>query len=214
MALQEGTLAVSTGNVGDTVGAGTGAAPGPEALHAWKQVAARAPVAAVPDNVVIGLGSGSTAELMVDALAMRVREGLRVTGIPSSERIRTLAAGHGIPLAELNAVDALTLSIDGADEVTLPRLDLVKRRGVALLLEKLIAAASRFRVIIVDASKLSSGLLTRYAVPIEVMPFGWRHTAGRLVALGAQPTLRLASSASGAEPTALPYVTDGGHYIL
>ena len=204
-------MAVSTDNVG---GAGSSAAPSPELLREWKQAAARAAVATVPDGAVIGLGSGSTAEIMVEELAARVREGLHVTGVASSERIRELAAGRGVPLAELNAVDALTLSIDGADEVALPRLDLVKGLGGALLREKLIAGASRYRIIIVDASKLSSGPLTHHAVPVEAVPFGWRHTAGRLVALGTRPLLRLASGADPADPAAAPYVTDGGHYIL
>jgi ribose 5-phosphate isomerase A len=198
----------------DEQGATSSAAPSPETLREWKRAAALAAVATVPDGAVIGLGSGSTAELMVEELAARVRDGLRVTGIPSSERIRALAAERSIPLAELNAVDTVTLSIDGADEVALPRLDLVKGRGGALLHEKLVAGASHYRIIIVDASKLASGLLARHQIPVEVEPFGWRHTAGRLVALGARPTLRLTPGADAASQAASPYVTDGGHYIL
>ena len=180
----------------------------------WKRAAARAAVAAIPDGAVIGLGSGTTAEIMVEELAARVAGGLRVTGVPTSERIGEVAARLGIVLADLNAVDTLTLSIDGADEVALPRLDLIKGLGGALLREKLIASASRFRLIIVDASKLSNGTLARHAVPVEVVPFGWRHTAGRLVALGGRPLLRRALDADPADPNAAPYVTDGGHYIL
>jgi ribose 5-phosphate isomerase A len=189
-------------------------AGGGEPTVEWKRVAARAAVAAIPDGAIIGLGSGTTSEIMVEELAARVAGGLRVTGVPTSERIGEIAARLGIVLADLNAVDTLTLSIDGADEVALPRLDLIKGLGGALLREKLIAAASRFRMIIVDASKLSNGTLARHAVPVEVVPFGWRHTAGRLVALGGRPLLRRALDADPADPNAAPYVTDGGHYIL
>jgi ribose 5-phosphate isomerase A len=186
----------------------------PQQQQSWKLEAARAAVAAVPDGAVLGLGSGTTAELMLHALAERVRLGLRVVGVPTSQRTQQLAAALGIPLADLDEVATLDLSIDGADEVLLPALDLIKGRGGALLREKLIAAASRFRVIIVDASKLSNGTLARHAVPVEVVPFGWRHTAGRLVALGGRPLLRRALDADPADPNAAPYVTDGGHYIL
>jgi ribose 5-phosphate isomerase A len=180
----------------------------------WKRQAARAAVAAIPDGAVIGLGSGSTAEMMIEELALRVAAGLRVTGVPTSEHVRALAGGKSIPLADLNEVDTLTVSIDGADEVAFPRLDLIKGHGGALLREKLIASASRYRVIIVDVSKLAAGPLARNAVPVEVVPFGWRHTAGRLVVLGARPVLRRAAGADPADPNAAPFVTDGGHYIL
>lgn len=178
-----------------------------------KTAAARAAVAGVPDGAIIGLGSGTTAEIMLGELAARVREGLRVTGVPTSERTRTLAASLGIPLVELDAVDALTLSIDGADEVTLPRLDLIKGRGGALLREKLTATASRFRIIIVDATKLVPALATTQPVPVEIVPFGWRHTAGRLAALGAEPALRLTGDVTAGDGPP-PFLTDGGNYIL
>lgn len=185
-----------------------------DATTEWKRQAARAAVAVVQDGAVIGLGSGTTSEIMVEELAVRVRGGLRVLGVPTSERIREVATQAGIPLADLNDVNEITLSIDGADEVALPRLDLIKGLGGALLREKLIAAASRFRMIIVDETKLTNGPLARHAVPVEVVPFGWRHTAGRLVALGGQPNLRRAARADPNDPAAAPFVTDGGHYIL
>lgn len=176
-----------------------------------KREAAAAAVEAVPSGAVLGLGSGSTAELMVRALAERVRAGLRVTGVPTSERTRALAAAEGIPLADLDEVAALDMSIDGADEVLLPGLELVKGRGGALLREKLVASASRFRVIIVDASKIVTALASHAPIPVEVAPFGWRHTAARLIALGARPTLRPARPDA---PGGAPYVTDGGNYIV
>lgn len=181
--------------------------------HNHKTAAARAAVASVPDGAIIGLGSGTTSEIMLGELAARIREGLRVTGVPTSERTRTLATSLGIPLVELDEVETLTLSIDGADEVTLPRLDLTKGRGGALLREKLTAMASRFRIIIVDASKVVPALATTQPVPVEVVPFGWRHTMRRLAALGAEPVLRAAGAiVEGDDPP--PFVTDSGNYIL
>lgn len=195
----------------DGTGAGAGAShPSAEVRAAWKLAAARAAVAAIPNDAVIGLGTGTTADLMLVELAARVRrEGLRVTGIPTSERTRAEAARLGIPLADINDDLAISLSIDGADEVTLPQLDLIKGRGGALLREKLIAASSRFRVIIVDASKVVTTLASHSPIPVEVVAFGWRRTAERLAELGARPALRPAR-----DDPARPFVSDEGHYIL
>ncbi|MGH2514627.1 MAG: ribose-5-phosphate isomerase RpiA [Ktedonobacterales bacterium] len=196
-------------------GSTVSAMPGAETLTEWKRLAARAAVAAVPDGAVLGLGSGSTAEIMLTELAERMRQGLRVTGVPTSERIRTLATSLQIPVLELDAAPSLTLSIDGADEVLLPQLSLIKGLGGALVREKLIAASSTFRIIIVDASKLVPSLATHAPVPVEVIPFGWRHTASRLAALGCEPALRPArDAATTADPPAAPFVTDGGNYVL
>jgi ribose 5-phosphate isomerase A len=182
--------------------------PGERAAE--KLAAAHAAVETIPDGAVIGLGSGTTAEIMLQELGARVRAGLHVTGVASSERTATLAASLGIPLTDLDSVEALTLSIDGADEVMLPHLHLVKGRGGALLREKLVAAASRFRIILVDSSKVVTTLATHFPIPVEVVPFGWRHTAGRITALGGQPILR--PMAKG--PVETPFVTDGGNYVL
>ncbi|HEX9068118.1 MAG TPA: ribose 5-phosphate isomerase A, partial [Ktedonobacterales bacterium] len=152
------------------------------------------------------LGTGSTAELLVRAVAERVRTGLRVTGVPTSERTQALAASLGIPLADLDAVDTLDLSIDGADEILLPALDLIKGHGGALLREKLVAQVSQRRIIIADATKVVSSLGAQTRVPVEVVRFGWRHTAQRLAALGVAPALRQHSGGA--------FVTDGGNYIL
>lgn len=188
----------------------SGGGPSAETIRVWKRAAASAAVAAVPDGAYLGLGSGTTAELMLEELAGRVRAGLRMVGVPTSERTRALAAAHGIPLAGLDDVPRLDMSIDGADEIVLPGLDLIKGRGGALLREKLIAAASNFRVIVGDATKLVPSLALYHPIPVEVVPFGWQHTAQRLLALGARPERRrLAPDAAAA-----PFVTDGGHYLL
>lgn len=184
-----------------------------DSTHAAKAAAARAAVAEIPEGAVIGLGTGTTAQLMLEALAERVRQGLRVTGVPTSERTRSSAAALGIPLTTLDAVTELTLSIDGADEVSLPGLHLVKGRGGASLHEKLVATASRRRLIIVDASKLVELLGSAAPIPVEVIPFGWRQTAERITRLGGHPALRPRdTAATGADST--PYITDGGHYML
>jgi ribose 5-phosphate isomerase A len=194
-----------------------GDAADPDPFAALKVEAAHAAVDVIPNGAVIGLGSGTTAEAMLRELAARMRQGLQVTGVPASQRTANLATSLGIPLVELDEVPALTVSIDGADEVTLPNLHLVKGGGGALLREKLIAAASQFRVIIADASKLVPALGTMHPIPVEVTPFGWRHTSARLAALGCQPVLRVvtpAGSTSADNAASRPFVTDGGNYIL
>lgn len=202
--------------MGENVGmGGPSGATTPEAILAWKRAAARAAVEEASDGALIGLGTGSTALVMLEALAERTRHGLRVTGVPTSERTRHAAIALGIPVITLDDVDELTLSVDGADEVTLPHLDLIKGRGGASLYEKLVATASRRRLIIVDQTKLVGALGGAAHVPIEVIPFGWRQTSARIARLGGQPALRMMMSATGdstASPT--PYVTDGGHYML
>lgn len=186
--------------------------PDEQQRQAWKQAAAQAAVEQeISDGMVIGLGTGSTADLMLEALAMRMRQGLRVTGVATSERTRATAQRLSIPLAELDDVLALHLSIDGADEVTLPALDLIKGRGGALLREKLVAVTSQRRIIIVDDSKIVGTLASQHPIPVEVDRFGWRHTSARLAALGATVQRRMAS---GDYTLNAPFISDGGHFVL
>lgn len=191
---------------------------GQDSLHdrvsEWKRAAARAAVGEVADGTIVGLGSGSTAELMVEELAARVRQGLRVTGVPSSERTAALAAGLGIPLLSLTDAPDLDLNIDGADEVSVPELALIKGRGGALLREKLVAAASRRRLIVVDDSKLVAALGARHPLPVEVVAFGWVHTARRLEAIGLRPERRMVAGTTQHGAALQPFMTDGGNYIL
>ncbi|HEX5441018.1 MAG TPA: ribose-5-phosphate isomerase RpiA [Ktedonobacterales bacterium] len=180
--------------------------------QAWKREAAQAAVAReVTDGMIIGLGTGTTADIMLEALAERVRQGLRITGVATSERTRAEAQRRGISLADLDDVLTLHLSIDGADEVTLPTLDLVKGRGGALLREKLVAVTSQRRIIIVDDSKIVTTLASQHPVPVEVDRFGWRHTSARLAGLGATVQRRMAS---GDYALNAPFISDGGHYVL
>lgn len=178
--------------------------------EAWKRAAAVAAVAEVASAMTVGLGTGSTAELFVRALAERVAQGLTMTGVPTSNRTAALARSLGIPLVDLDAVDMLDISFDGADEVTLPGLDLIKGRGGALLHEKFVALASRRRIILVDETKVVSALGAGTVIPTEAAQFGWRHTAARLAALGCQVTLR---PLAGSQP-ATPFITDSGNYTL
>jgi ribose 5-phosphate isomerase A len=172
---------------------------------AMKRRAARQAAALVQNGMVVGLGSGSTARLLVEALAENVRQGLRITGVPTSEATAAQAAAAGIPLTTLEMQPSLDLVIDGADEVD-PDLNLIKGLGGALLREKIVASATDRLVIIVDESKLVRRLGEHSPVPVEVVPFGWTRAWAQLEALGAQPERRMAGDE--------PFVTDGGHYIL
>jgi ribose 5-phosphate isomerase A len=143
----------------------------------------------------------------VDAIGKRVREGLRIIGIPTSEQTGEQARRLQIPLATLDQHPRIDMDLDGADEVELGTLHLSKGGGGNLLREKLVAIASAQLVIIVDERKLVKELGSRFPVAVEVVPFGWQTTAQRLKDLGANPTLRLQADGQ-------TFITDGGHYIL
>jgi ribose 5-phosphate isomerase A len=174
----------------------------------WKKAAAEAAAKLVETGMVVGLGTGSTAAFVVSELGRRVaQEGLRIVGIPTSERTAEHARSLKIPLATLAEHTEIDLTIDGADEVERGTLYLIKGHGGALLREKIVAAASKRMAVVADETKLVEHLGTHFSVPVEVVPFGWQATERKLRQLGANPTLRL-----GADKK--PYVTDGGHYIV
>lgn len=160
----------------------------------------------IKPGMIVGLGTGSTANAFVRALGARVGEGLSITGIPTSFETETLARSLNIPLAELNAVDTVDLCVDGADEID-PNLNVVKGRGGALLFEKLVARRADRYIIIATDEKLVNQLGTRLPLPVEIVPLGWKHTARELERLGLTPELRTGESGE-------PYRTDGGHYII
>jgi ribose 5-phosphate isomerase A len=172
-----------------------------------KRAAALRAIEEVEDGMILGLGTGSTAAFVVEGLAARVAAGLRVVGIPTSERTATQARGLGIPIATFAEYQQLDMTIDGADEVELGTLNLIKGLGGALLREKIVAAASRRLVIVVDQEKLVEKLGEHTPLPIEVTPFGWQATAMTLAALGCVPERRYV-------PGEQPFVTDGGNFIL
>lgn len=171
-----------------------------------KQAALRA-VEFVEDGMVVGLGTGSTAYFVVEGLGARVKEGLKITGIPTSERTATQARSLGIPLATFAEHQSIDLTIDGADEVERRSLNLIKGLGGALLREKIVAAASQRLVIVVDQEKLVDQLGDHTPVPVEAVQFGWQATAAALTRLGAEPVLRHAHEDH-------PFITDGGNYTL
>jgi ribose 5-phosphate isomerase A len=170
-----------------------------------KRAAATRAAALVMPGMVLGLGSGSTAELVLEALAARVAQGLRVVGIPTSRRTEARARQLGLTLTDFAAHRRIDLTLDGADEVERGTLNLIKGRGGALLREKIVAAASARMVAVVDETKLVERLGAHVPLPVEIVPFGWQVTLERLAASGAVPTLRCADAS--------PFVTDSGNYI-
>ena len=172
-----------------------------------KRAAALRAIEEVEDGMIVGLGTGSTAAFVVEGLAARVADGLQVVGVPTSERTAAQARRLGIPIATFAEHQRLDLTIDGADEVALGTLDLIKGLGGALLREKIVAAASNRLIIVVDQEKLVERLGEHTPVPVEVTKFGWQVTASALARLGCTPERRYTSGEQ-------PYVTDGGNYIL
>ena len=178
-----------------------------------KENAAHAALEFVQDGMTIGLGSGSTAEIFIEALGERIAGGMKLKGVPTSKRTAECAVEAGVPLIEPDKVNRINLTVDGADEVD-PAFNLIKGGGACLLREKIIASASERMVVIIDDSKMVE-TLGAFPLPIEVDPFGMALTAEQiydaLLVTGcadAQTVLRQAKDGSG------PLVTDGGNYIL
>jgi ribose 5-phosphate isomerase A len=178
---------------------------------AMKRLAAAEAVKLVEPEMTLGLGTGSTAAHFIDLLGERVRGGLAVTGVPSSEDTRRRALAAGIDLVEPDETTVIDLAVDGTDEVDL-RLNLIKGGGGALLREKIIASAARRFVVIADASKRVAEL-GAYPLPVEIDRFAFGLTVRRvreaLAASNLPGKLRLRMGRQGA-----PFLSDGGHYIL
>jgi ribose 5-phosphate isomerase A len=177
----------------------------------YKRDAAAAALDYVRPGMRLGLGTGSTARPFVEMLGERVRAGLDVIAVPTSEATRQQAEQCGIRLTTLDETPELDLTVDGADEIA-PDLTLIKGGGGALLREKIVASASARMVVIADASKWVA-TLGRFPLPIEVVPFGLRATeravAAALAATGNAGALTLRRDKAGHA-----FVTDGGHFIL
>jgi len=175
-----------------------------------REAAARA-VDQVSAGMRLGLGTGSTAKHFVELLGERVRAGLRVVGVPTSEATRTLAEQVGVPLTTLEETPELDLTVDGADEIA-PDLTVIKGGGGELLREKIVAAASAKMIVIADESKWVA-TLGRFALPIEVMPFGLgatrRAIEKAIAAAGCAGPLKVRQGKDGHA-----FVTDGGHWIV
>jgi len=172
-----------------------------------KEAAGRAAAELVRDGMIVGLGTGSTVRFALERLAERVRnERLALRGVPTSLDTERKARALGIPLVGLDEVEAIDLTIDGADEID-GRFDMIKGGGGALLREKVVAALSKREVIVVDRSKVVERLGVRFALPVEVVPFARAAVARRIAAMGAAWTLRMRDGQEVA-------LTDNGNEIL
>ncbi len=169
-----------------------------------KQHAAEAAVEYVKDGMIVGLGTGSTTEFAVKKLGERVRDGLAIRGIPTSDVTKVQAEEEGIPLIDFSETMYIDLTIDGADEIDI-NLNMIKGGGAALLREKIVASASKEEIIIVSHEKFVKQLGS-FPLPVEVIPFGWQVIFNQLETLGGSPDLRLKKGQ--------PLQTDQGNYII
>jgi ribose 5-phosphate isomerase A len=170
-----------------------------------KKAAAERALEFIPDSSVVGLGTGSTVKYLLEGLANRIRQGLRINGVPTSRGTATLAKQLGIPILDEEADWKIDVAIDGADQVD-ARFNLIKGGGGALLREKIVAKAARRFIVIVDVAKQVSVLGSSFPIPIEIVPFGWPNTLRLVAPFGSQVSLRQREGSA--------FVTDNGNYIL
>ena len=174
-----------------------------------KQAVAEAAVEQFRDGMIVGLGSGSTAALMIQGLGQRLASGQLkdIVGVTTSFQGEVLAAELGIPLLSLNAVDRIDLAIDGADEVD-PAFQLIKGGGACHVQEKLVAARADRFIVVVDSTKLVDRLNLGFLLPVEVLPGAWRQVQQQLTGMDGAAELRMAQRKAG------PVVTDQGNLVL
>ena len=170
-----------------------------------KKIAAEKATEEIQDGMVVGLGTGSTVYYALLKLGAMVRNGLDIIGIPTSKGTEKIATEQGISLSTLAEHDTIELTIDGADEVD-PHLNLIKGGGAALVREKIIANASERLLIVVDESKVSQVIGTTFALPVEIIQFGWEATQRMVDQISGKSDLR-----GGIQK---PLMTDNGNYIL
>jgi ribose 5-phosphate isomerase A len=171
-----------------------------------KELLGRTAAGYAGDGMLVGLGTGSTADCFIEALAARVREGLRIEAVASSPASAALAQRLGLPLVEIDQLSRLDLYVDGADEVS-PARDLLKGRGADLVKEKLLASASARFLVLIERSKLVERLGQNFPIPVEVLPFAARLVTPRLEALGGRCELRRG-------PQGGPALTSQGNIVL
>jgi len=174
-----------------------------------KQAVAQAAVDQIQNGMILGLGSGSTAALMIEALAMKIKSGeiKDVVGVTTSFQGEVLASELGIPLKSLSSVSEIDLAIDGADEVD-PKFQLIKGGGACHVQEKLVAALAKKFIVVVDSTKLVEKLNLDFKLPVEVLPSAWKQVRKTLEELEGAGDLRMAQKKAG------PIVTDQGNLIL
>jgi ribose 5-phosphate isomerase A len=170
-----------------------------------KEMVGRLAADFVQPGMTIGIGTGSTAYWFIIALAEKINNGLKCLAVPTSQKTKELAKKHFIPLADLNDVDIIDLTIDGADEIN-SELHLIKGGGGALLQEKMVASASRQFIVIADEQKYVPHL-GRFPLPVEVLPYGWKQTRKKIEQTGCDKVeLRKKDGEA--------FITDHGHFIL
>jgi len=174
-----------------------------------KKAVAEAAVNEVKSNMVVGLGSGSTAAIMIKTLANKIKSGelKKIRGVPTSFQSEVLALELGIPLIDLVSVSQIDLAIDGADEVD-PHYQLIKGGGACHVREKLVASKASKLLIVVDQTKLVKNLNEIFPLPVEVLPSAWKQVKDVIEKMDAKCDLRMAEKKAG------PVVTDEGNLIL
>ena len=174
-----------------------------------KKAVAEAAVNQIQNGMVLGLGSGSTAALMIEALALKIKSGeiKDIVGVTTSFQGEVLATQLGIPLKSLSSVSGIDLAIDGADEVD-PKFQLIKGGGACHVQEKLVATQADKFIVVVDSSKLVEKLNLDFKLPVEVLPSAWKQVQKTLEKIGGAGDLRMAQKKAG------PIVTDQGNLIL
>jgi len=174
-----------------------------------KQIVADAAIKEVKSNMILGLGSGSTAALMIKSLADEIRSGKleNIRGVATSFQSEVLALELDIPILDLSSVAKIDLAIDGADEVD-PRFQLIKGGGACHVREKLVASKADKLLIVVDETKLVQNLNQSFPLPVEVLPSAWKQVKDVITAMNGSSTLRMAAKKAG------PVVTDQGNLIL
>ena len=174
-----------------------------------KKAVAQAAVDQIQNGMILGLGSRSTAALMIEALAIKIKSGeiKDVVGVTTSFQGEVLASELGIPLKSLSSVSEIDLAIDGADEVD-PKFQLIKGGGACHVQEKLVAALAKKFIVVVDSTKLVEKLNLDFKLPVEVLPSAWKQVQKTLINLGGEGNLRMAQKKAG------PIVTDQGNLIL
>ena len=174
-----------------------------------KKAVAEAAVNEVTSNMIVGLGSGSTAAIMIKTLANKIKAGelKNIRGVPTSFQSEVLALELGIPLIDLASVSHIDLAIDGADEVN-PDYQLIKGGGACHVREKLVASKANKLLIVVDQTKLVENLNEVFPLPVEVLPSAWKQVKDVIEKMDAKCNLRMAEKKAG------PIVTDEGNLIL
>ncbi|MGE4549667.1 MAG: ribose-5-phosphate isomerase RpiA [Intestinibacillus sp.] len=168
-----------------------------------KRIAGEKAAEYIKEGMTVGLGTGSTAYYMVEAVGKLVAGGMKLRAVPTSKATEAQALGLGIPLASIDEVESLDLAIDGVDEID-PQFNAIKGGGGALFREKVVASAAKEVIWIMDESKLVDAIGT-FPLPIEILPYGYTHVLGKMEAAGLHPVLRVKDGKT--------FVTDNGNYI-